>query len=160
MPTAKLQKSPKITLRELSAQEITGIYPLISILNPKLTQKTFAQRLAEMLPKGYCVVAAFEGERMIGLSGFWINMKFWCGRQLDIDNFVVHPDYRSKNIGKKLITWLEKKALELKVDLIVLDTYASAHLAHRFYFRNGFTMTGYHMTKIPGSNVPYGMQAK
>ena len=149
---------PKITLRELTHAEFPAIFPLISTLNPSLKQAEFKRRLKEMLPKGYRVIAAFEGPRIVGLSGFWVNMKFWCGRQLDIDNFIVLPEYRSKNIGQKLITWLEKAAHEMKADLIVLDTYSSAHLAHRFYFRNGFTMTGYHMTKIPGSRLPYGMQ--
>ena len=158
MSTDSCPSPAPISLRELRAEEIPGIYPLISVLNPGLSEAVFAARLQEMLPKGYQVIGAFDGGRLIGLSGYWINMKFWCGRQLDIDNVVILPEYRSRGVGQQLMEWLEAKALEVKADLIVLDTYSSAHLAHRFYFRNGFTITGYHMTKVPGSGLPYGMK--
>ena len=156
MPTVKSLPRPKITLRELDATEVPAIFSLISTLNPKLTKAEFTARLMQMLPLGYRVVGAFEGKTLLGISGFWIGMRFWCGARMDIDNFVVHPKHRNRNIGQKLIVWLEKKAVALKLDLIVLDTYASSALAHRFYFRNGFVITGYHMTKIPGVSTPYG----
>ena len=158
MSTVSCPSPAPISLRELCAEEIACIYPLIAVLNPGLSEAVFSQRLQEMLPKGYRVVGAYDADRLIGLSGYWINMKFWCGRQLDIDNVVILPEYRSRGVGQLLMEWLEAKALEVQADLIVLDTYSSAHLAHRFYFRNGFTMTGYHMTKIPGSTVPYGVK--
>lgn len=156
MPTAKSSRKLKITLRELSPEEIHGIFPLIQVLNPALTKATFTARLKKMAPLGYRAVAAFEGERMVGLSGFWMWTRFWCGTHLDIDNFVVHPDYRNAKVGEKLVAWLEKLAIKEKADLMVLDVYAENHRAQRFYFRSGFVGTGKHFTKIPGSRVPYG----
>jgi GNAT superfamily N-acetyltransferase len=147
---------PRITVRELSAAEIRSILPMIQHLNPSMTKRLFTARLKQMLPLGYRVVAAFAGDRMVGISGFWIRTRFWCGKQLDIDNFVVSPDLRGGGVGKKIIAWLEKLALSEQCELIVLDTYVSYFLAQRFYVSNGFTNTGYHMTKIPGSNVPFG----
>jgi hypothetical protein len=81
----------RITLRELAREEIPSIYALMHLNNPKLTRAVFTARLKDMLPYGYHAVAAFEGETMIGVSGFWLRSRFWCGRQLDIDNFFVHP---------------------------------------------------------------------
>lgn len=156
MPTAKSTARPKITLRELKRTEFTTIFPLISVLNPSITKPVFTTRIKTMMPLGYRVVAAFSGTEMVGLSGFWLWPRFWCGMQMDIDNFVVHPAHRNRKIGEKLLAWLEKKALAEKVDLMGLDVYADNHRAQRFYFRAGFTSTGLHMTKIPGSNVPYG----
>ncbi len=147
---------PRIALRELSAAEIPSILPLIQHLNPSMTKRLFTARLKDMLPQGYGVVAAFAGDDMVGISGFWLRTRFWCGKQLDIDNFVVHEHWRSSGIGQKLLAWLEKRAIAEKCELMVLDTYVSYFLAQRFYFRNGFTHTGYHMTKIPGSTVPFG----
>lgn len=160
MPTAKLRPRPKITLRELTAAEMEGMYPLLTYMNPDLTKKTFASRLKSMLPLGYRAVGAFDGEALVGISGFWIGMRFWCGKQFDIDNFVVHPDHRGKKIGEKLVTWLEKKAIAEQCALMVLDTYIDSHLAQRFYHRAGFVSTGFHMTKIPGTNVPYSRATK
>lgn len=145
----------RITLRQLAPAEIPSIYTLMHMNNPKLTKPLFTKRLKDMLPYGYHAVAAFAGEEMVGVSGFWLRSRFWCGRQLDIDNFFVHPDYRKLGIGKKLVAWLEKRALAEKCELIVLDTYADYFLAQRFYHREGFIATGSHFTKIPGSLVPF-----
>jgi GNAT superfamily N-acetyltransferase len=145
-----------IRIREVAAAEMLSIFPLVQMNNPNITKAIFTKRLKDMLPFGYHAVAAFDGEKMVGISGFWLRSRFWCGRQLDIDNFFVHPDYRSAGLGKKLVAWLEKRAIAEKCELIVLDTYADYFLAQRFYHREGFVSTGYHMTKVPGTNVPFG----
>jgi GNAT superfamily N-acetyltransferase len=147
---------PTLTLRELSPSEIPTIFPLVKMHNPSMSKARFTQRLRDMLPFGYHAVAVFDGGRMIAISGFWLRSRFWCGRQLDIDNFFVHPEYRMHGIGKQMVAWLEKRALTEKCELIVLDAYADSFLAHRFYHREGFVATGVHMTKVPGSNEPFG----
>lgn len=145
-----------ITLRELKPAEMPSMFALMNLNNPKLSKRIFTKCLKDMLPYGYHAVAAFDGAHMVGISGFWLRSRFWCGRQLDIDNFFVHPDYRKSGIGKKLVAWLEKRAIAEKCQLIVLDTYADYFLAQRFYHREGFSATGTHFTKVPGTNVPFG----
>jgi GNAT superfamily N-acetyltransferase len=145
----------RLLIRELSASEIPTIFALVNLNNPSITKAIFTKRLNDMLPYGYHAVAAFDGEKMVGISGFWLRSRFWCGRQLDIDNFFVHPDYRSHGIGKKLVQWLEKRAVAEQCELIVLDTYADYFLAQRFYHREGFVATGVHMTKVPMSHTPW-----
>lgn len=151
----KNKPATNIALRELKKSEIPGIFPLISLHNPKITKRLFTERLKDMLPFGYRAMAAFDGKRMVAVSGFWIHSRFWCGRHLDIDNFFVHPDYRGAKLGSKLVAWLEGKALKEKCELIVLDAYADSFLAHRFYYREGFVATGTHFTKVPGTTAPF-----
>lgn len=149
-----------ITIRELPGSEMPSIYPLIKHHNPWMAKAQFTRFLKEMIAGGYRVIAAFDGPRMVGISGFWIGTRFWCGRQFDIDNFVVDETYRGGGVGKKMVAWLEKKAKDEQCDLIVLDSYTSSPGAHMFYYKQGFTITGYHFTKMPGSNVagqlPFG----
>lgn len=147
--------STQITLRELEPAELPALFPLIALLSPWVSKATFAKRLKAMQPLGYRAVGVFAGKKLIGASGFWIRTRFWCGRELDIDNFIVHPDQRGQKIGEALVQWLEQKAIEEKCELIVLDTYADSFLAHRFYQRAGFASTGFHYTKVPGSLVPF-----
>jgi GNAT superfamily N-acetyltransferase len=144
-----------ITLRQLKPADIPGIFPLVNMHNPLVTKARFTRCLKEMLPYGYHAVAAFDGARMVGISGFWLRSRFWCGHQLDIDNFFVHPDYRGRGVGSMLVAWLEKKALAEKCELMVLDAYADSFLAHRFYHREGFVATGSHFTKVPGQKAPF-----
>jgi len=150
-----MKKKSSITLRELSAKEIPSIFPLVQKNKPGITKAKFTASLNDMIPLGYRVVAAFDGEVLVAISGFWLRTRFWCGRQLDIDNFFVLPEYRGQKLGERMIAWLEKRALKEKCELIVLDCYVDYFLAHRFYQRQGFVTTGFHFTKVPGSNQPY-----
>jgi ribosomal protein S18 acetylase RimI-like enzyme len=100
-------------------------------------------------------LAAFDGAKMVGVTGFWVRTRFWCGRQFDVDNFYIRADYRNLGLGTRLMAWLEKQALAEDCALMVLDVYADNNLAQRFYHRMGFVITGYHFTKVPGTNTPY-----
>jgi ribosomal protein S18 acetylase RimI-like enzyme len=144
-----------ITFRELKPNEMDTLFPLVKLLHPNLTKTRFTRCLKGMLPLGYRAVAAYDGKHMIGCSGFSIATRLWCGRLLDISNFVVHPGYRAQGIGARMLQWLEQKAKSEEVERIVLDTYTSNIEAHRFYHRHGFAITGYHLTKLPRKETPF-----
>lgn len=150
-----MKSTGKYTLRELKESEMPGIFPLIKQLNPTLSKPLFIKRLKAMTALDYHVVAAFDGKKMVALSGFWIGMRFWCGREFDIDNFIVDEKYRGTGIGKLLMVWLEDRARKEGTELIVLDSYASAYDAHAFYHARGYGITGYHFTKAPASGKPF-----
>jgi GNAT superfamily N-acetyltransferase len=38
----------------------------------------------------------------------WFGIKLWCGKYLEIDNFIVHPEHRKKGIGKDHDMWMLK----------------------------------------------------
>lgn len=155
MRTSSKKSRPTLTVRELKPTEIQTIFPLVHLHNPSMTKQVFTRRLKQMMPLGYRAIAAFDGKTMVGVSGFWVRTRFWCGRQLDVDNFYIAEDYRRQGLGGRLIAWLEKKALEEDCALMVLDVYTDNNLAQRFYHREGFVITGYHFTKIPGTTKPY-----
>lgn len=150
---AKISTLPHV--RELKPSELDLLFPLINGNNPSVTKPLFKKRLASMKKLGYRAIGIFEGKKLIACSGFWLRTRFWSGLELDIDNFYVDAKYRSKKLGSHMLAWFEDFALKNKVELIVLDTYADYFLAQRFYVRGGFSHTGYHMTKIPGSNAPF-----
>ena len=148
----------KIHFRELKSSEIASIYPLVKQLSPYVSRAEFNARLRAMLPLGYRAVGGFRGKKLLAASGFWVGMRFWCGKQFDIDNFVVDKACRGDGIGEQLLEWLEAVARKEKCELMVLDAYVHNMMAHRFYHKMGFAITGYHYTKVPGTRVPY--QAK
>jgi GNAT superfamily N-acetyltransferase len=136
-----------IDIRELDEAEIAGMYPLLTQLNPNMSEARFREALAEMLPRGYRCIGAFEAGVMIGVCGFTLGYRFWCGRQLDLDNFVIDAAARGKQVGQKMLRWLEALAAREQCHIIVLDSYATATDAHRFYHREGYTILGYHFVK-------------
>jgi GNAT superfamily N-acetyltransferase len=55
-----------------------------------------------------------------------------CGKYLEIDNFIVHPEHRKKGIGKIMTDYVDAKAKELGCTMIVLDAFTGNYTAHRF----------------------------
>lgn len=140
-----------ITLRELKISELPTIYQLVRELNlpvnPAFNRKRFDQLLAQMQPQGYRCLAAFDGADMVAICGFSVTTRFWCGRQLDLDNFIVTERYRGKKLGERMLRWFDRLAKREACNVIVLDAYSQSHAAHRFYHREGFIIKGYHFYK-------------
>lgn len=148
------QSAAAPVIRELGQDEIPLIYPLIAQQNPWMSEAQFHAFLKDMLPHNYHVAGVFSGDTLIGCSGYWLRTRFWCGRQLDVDNFIIHADHQRGGVGTQLLQWLEHKAKAENCQLIVLDTYVTYTHAQRFYLNQGFALTGYHVTKMPGSTEP------
>ena len=136
-----------ITIRELTTDELPLILPLIEKHNAKHSPEELRRRLAVMIPHGYHCIAAFMGERIVGVAGYWLGARFYCGEYMDVDNVVVDEALRSQGIGKLLMDWLEAKAKDLGCKVVVLDSYVTFAGAHRFYFREGYHILGYHFAK-------------
>jgi ribosomal protein S18 acetylase RimI-like enzyme len=131
------------TLEEMLAQIET-----MQHLYPKLTVEKYQSYLQEMIPHNYKQVAVFEGKNCVGLSGFWTATKLWCGKYIELDNFIVDPKHRSKGIGKLITDYIDKKAEEMGCTNIVLDAFTTNFAAHRFYYNQGFGPKGFHFVKI------------
>lgn len=138
----------KAVIREVKTKnEMLSLLPLIKQLNPKIKKQAYAVMLDDMLAHGYRMAAVYDGEVCAGLSGFWISTKIYSGKYVELDNVVIDKNYRSKGIGKKLCDWVLKEAKKQGCVLAMLDAYAENISAHRFYYREGFFVRGYHFLK-------------
>lgn len=143
----------KLDIRELtSVTEMLTQIDTIRFLYPNISLEKYESFLLEMIPHNYTQIAVFENETCLGLTGCWSATKLWTGKYLEIDNFVVHPEYRSKGIGKMLTDYIEKKAIELNCSSIVLDAFTGNFGAHRFYYNQGYAPRGFHFVKILDEN--------
>lgn len=131
------------TIEEMLAQIETMLH-----LYPKLTLEKYESYLQEMVPHNYKQLAVFEGDVCVGLTGFWTAMKIWTGKYIEIDNFIVHSDHRSKGIGKIMTDYLDEKAKAEGCNAIVLDAFTGNFTAHRFYYNQGYEPRGFHFLKI------------
>ena len=108
----------------------------------------YAPFIQEMIPHNYKQVAVFEDDTCVGLSGFWTGTKLWTGKYIELDNFIVSPEHRSKGIGKIITDYIDNKAQEMGCTNIVLDAYTTNFAAHRFYYNQGYGPKGFHFVKI------------
>lgn len=120
---------------------------LIQFLYPQMTLEKYAAFLSDMIPNQYKQLVVFENDCCVGLTGFWENTKLWTGKYLEIDNFIVHPQYRKKGIAKQMTDYLAQKATDLNCTCIVLDAFTSNFDAHRFYYNQGYVPKGFHFIK-------------
>ncbi|MEC4003469.1 GNAT family N-acetyltransferase [Flavobacterium sp. SUN052] len=140
-------------LKELTTiQEMLSQLETIKFLYPNMTIEKYESFLIDMIPKNYKQVALFEDEICIGMTGFWFGTKLWTGKYIEIDNFIVHPEYRKKGIGKILTQFIDEKAKELNCTCIVLDAFTGNFEAHRFYYNQGYVPRGFHFIKTIDEN--------
>ena len=136
-------------VRELNGkEEMLQYLTVLNDLYPSLTLEEYANDLENMLPHNYGQLAVFDGEVCVGISGFWIGTKLWCGKYLELDNIVVKHEYRSKGVGQLLFDYLSKKAIEHDCTMMALDSYTTNYKAHKFFYNNGFAPRGFHFINV------------
>jgi GNAT superfamily N-acetyltransferase len=139
---------------QLDIKELTTIEEMLSnlevmrFLYPTFTIEKYQGYLKEMIPHNYKQVAVFENGICVAVTGFWTGFKLWSGKYIEIDNFIVHPDHRSKGLGKMLTDYVDVKAKDEGCSMIVLDAFTGNFMAHRFYYNQGYVPKGFHFLKI------------
>ena len=95
-----------------TVEEMLAQIEVIRHLYPKFTLEKYESYLKDMIPHNYKQVAVFEANICVGISGFWSGVKLWSGKYVEIDNFIVHPEHRSKGIGKMMTDYINDKAIK------------------------------------------------
>jgi ribosomal protein S18 acetylase RimI-like enzyme len=128
--------------------EMMEQFPLIQQLYPDYSTEKYHDLLSAMLPNNYKQLIVVANGITIGLAGFWIGTKLWSGKYLELDNVVVHEDFRSKGIGSIMTDYLNQKAMDEQCNMIVLDAFSTNFGAHKFYMNHGFVPKGFHFIKF------------
>lgn len=137
-------------VRELDGKaEMLNYLSVMQELYPSLTFEDYDTDLTAMIPNNkYGQVAVFEGDDCLGIAGYWIGTKLWCGKYLEIDNMVVSSKFRSRGVGKLIFNYLNKKATEEGCSMMALDSYTANFKAHKFFYNEGFGPKGFHFIRI------------
>lgn len=123
-------------------------FPLIHQMYKKMDYKAFEVALDEMiLNNNYKMVAGYVDDKIVAVSGYWIARMLYCGRYLQVSNFVVDENFRGRGVGKKILNYLENKARNLGCDKVVLDSYTENKKSHSLYFNEDFYIRGFHFMK-------------
>jgi GNAT superfamily N-acetyltransferase len=131
-----------------NADEMVKYLSVLNELYPNLTAEEYLADLHEMIPHNYGQVLVFEDEECLGICGFWIGKKLWCGKYLELDNIVVAAKHRSKGVGKLIFNHLRKKAQENGCTMMALDSYTTNYKAHKMFYNEGFAPRGFHFINI------------
>ncbi len=136
------------SLLELSVKHKAAIAALGHQLNPDIPVATLETYLEEMFALDtYHCFGLYEGETLIGISSGWITVRFYSGKQLEIDNVIIDAAARSKGIGAQFMQLVEEWAAAHDCKTVELNAYVQNSDAHRFYFREGYRILGFHFQK-------------
>ena len=146
--TSIVKMKTKFTLREIvTEKEMLSLFPLVKQLSTHLKKSDYKIMLKDMLAHGYRMASAFDGNKCVGLSGFWISTKIYSGKYVELDNVVIDKNYRSQGVGKLLCDWIIREAKRLGCKTAMLDAYVENSSGHKFYYREGYIIRGFHFLK-------------
>lgn len=118
--------------------------PLLLDMYPNYSKSDLENMFQDMLLHNYQILIYKHNNQVVGLTGFWLATKFWSGKYCEIDNFIIHPDYRNKGIGQKIVQKILEIAKTENCLMVSLDSYTHNFKGHKFFFREGFVIKGYH----------------
>ncbi|MBY0550252.1 MAG: ribosomal protein S18-alanine N-acetyltransferase [Candidatus Obscuribacterales bacterium] len=78
-----------------------------------------------------------EGNQLCGYTGFWL-----IGEEAHITTLAVHPDYRRRSIGERLLIHDIQTAIKAGARWITLEVRVSNEQAQNLYYKYGFKSLG------------------
>src|SRR3954447_6069294 len=89
---------------------LTDVLSVLQELRPHLTAQSFADIYAEGHPQGLRFLAAYDGERCVGVAGWRLVASTHTGRKIYVDDLVTAEAARSHGVGHALVTELADRA--------------------------------------------------
>ncbi len=133
--------------REVVARELlAGAEPVHRQLRPG-APTDYAARMGAIFRQGGEMVVAMRRERVVGLAVFRVFENTHAGRRFYVDDLVTDETHRSSGIGAALLRYLEVEARARGCAAVELESGSQRLAAHRFYFREGFVITGFSFKK-------------
>ena len=85
---------------------------------------------------------------VVATAGYRIYTNLFMGKHLYVDDLVTLENERSKGYGGQMVKWLRNEAIRENCNFYHLDSGTHRDEAHKFYFRQGFTIASYHFSEV------------
>jgi GNAT superfamily N-acetyltransferase len=133
--------------RALTDQEIENCFEVMSELRTKLRKSDFLKTIRHMESEGYRLAYIEDQGNVVAVAGYRIYTNLFMGKHLYVDDLVTSDAARSKGYGEQMVKWLRNEAGKEACNVFHLDSGTQRGEAHRFYFRQGFTIASYHFSE-------------
>ncbi len=137
-----------LKVKTLNRKNSLAIATLGQQLNPHLSIDQIQQYLLTMFNmENYTCFGLFENNKLIGISSAWTTVRFYSGKQLEVDNVIISKEYQSKGYGQFFFNYIENWASKRAYKSVELNTYVQNTLSHKFYCKLGYQILGFHFVK-------------
>ena len=139
----------RLEFREMTPRDSDWIVPLANKLHPAIGAEKIRAYLAEMfnLPTYHCF-GLWQNGKLVAVSNGWITVRFYSGKQLEVDNVIVDPELRSQGVGKYFFACIQDWAVRNDCNTIELNTFVQNSKSHKFYYNEGYAILGFHFQKV------------
>ena len=132
-------------------EEVRRCLPVLRQLRPDLTEASLVAAVARMKGHGFSLIYATDDDGVVrAVAGYRVTEMLRTGTMLEIDDLVTDETGRSRGYGRALFEWLTAEARRLGCSVLELDSGVQRERAHRFYFREGMHILGYHFSLATG----------
>jgi len=135
------------TIKFIANEEMFIIIPFLRMLDKDISIELLKERISIMLTYDYQCAGIYVGDKLIGISGVWILFKYYIGKHLEVDNVMIHPDYKGKGIGTLLINWVNDYGKSVGCVATELNCYIENDGGNNFWKAFGCDKLGYHFRK-------------
>ncbi|MDH5184356.1 MAG: GNAT family N-acetyltransferase [Gammaproteobacteria bacterium] len=130
----------------ITDEEIEKCFDVMSELRVHLLRDEFLATVRQMEKEGYKLALIEEQGRVVATAGYRIYTNLFMGKHLYVDDLVTSETVRSKGYGELMVKWLREEAIKAGCHVFHLDSGTHRGEAHKFYFRQGFTIASYHFS--------------
>jgi GNAT superfamily N-acetyltransferase len=127
---------------------LASVLPVMRELRPNVDDADdFKRRYQAAHPEGYRIAAVFDGDECRACAGYRLMNNLVSGYHMYVDDLITAEQWRSHGYGRLLNKYLSDLARKQGCSSVQLDSATRRGSAHRFYFRERYTITGYHFVR-------------
>ncbi len=131
----------------ITDNEIERCFDVMSELRTQLKREAFLTTVRAMEKEGYKLAYIEDDGKIIAAAGYRIQSNLFMGKNLYVDDLVTLRESRSLGYGEKMVDWLRNEAIKESCNVLHLDSGTHRGEAHKFYFKQGFTIASYHFSE-------------
>jgi GNAT superfamily N-acetyltransferase len=127
---------------------LRDVYPVMHELRTELSEQQFNEIYEAGHADGYRIAAVFDGDECRAAAGYRLMTNFVSGRHMYVDDLVTAEAWRSHGYGRLLNEYLTELARKEGCGSVQLDSATQRRKAHRFYFRERYTIWSFHFVRM------------
>ena len=108
----------------------------------------YVARMREVIGAGAEMAVALAGGEVAGVAVYRMVERTFSGREMYCDDLVTDEAQRSTGVGRSLMEHMRSLCAKRGCDAFTLDSGVQRSQAHKFYYREGMTITSFHFTQV------------
>jgi GNAT superfamily N-acetyltransferase len=121
-------------------------------LRPQLP-RDYVTTMQRIFAQAGRMAVAVAVDAVVGVAVWRSYENTFSGRFLYVDDLVTDAGHRSFGVGQRLLAHCETIATQLGCATVVLDSGVQRAQAHKFYFREGYSISAYNFAKALGRGL-------